>query len=110
LLNSWQNVGAPWAAAAYRLVGDMVQFRGLISRPTSVGGVGTSSTMFVLPLGFRPPAGVILSVNCAGANYGDTQIRIDVQADGTVYMYVGSTAQNPQAYTSLTGAQFSVTA
>jgi len=107
-LNGWTNLST-LTPAAYRSIGDMVQVRGVITRSTSPGGVGTRSTVFTLPVGFRPPIGYIFGANTSGAAYGDTQCRVDVDATGDVSLWVGSTAQNIHAYTSLGTIQFSTT-
>jgi hypothetical protein len=108
LLNGWSNLGGGWAPAALRLVGDMVQVRGVIVHGGAIAP-GTLVQIFTLPPGYRPPIGLILSANCAGANYGDTQCRIDVGSDGQFSIWSGAAGQNIHVYTSINLA-FSVTA
>lgn len=80
--NSHANYGPPFQTVQMRKVGDDVQIRGLFK----TGGVGT--TVFTLPVGFRPPANLIfpaVSNNALG--------RIGVNATtGAVTLDVGSTA------------------
>jgi len=108
LLNGWVNVAATtWAPAAYRKVGDEVQLRGLISRPTAVG-VGAASIMFNLPSGFRPPVGLIVTGDVAAANYGGLSARIEILPSGDVQVVCDSASQNVHVYTSISNISFSV--
>ena len=109
LINSWTNIGGLYAPAAYRLVGDKVELRGLINRSTTPGAP-TSLAAAILPAGFRPPSGLVMSGNVGGNGYGEYQTRIDVMADGTVNVYSATAAQNVHTYTSLSNISFSVTA
>jgi hypothetical protein len=78
LLNGWVNYGGEWATAAYRKVGDIVYIRGLVKD----GSV--PADIFVLPTGYRPPAGVLFAVDTG------TPGRLDVHADGRVAAQAGS--------------------
>lgn len=98
LQNGWGNYGggeiSGWAMTAYRKIGDEVQIRGLISG----GTIG--QTAFTLPVGFRPPSGLILACDCSA----NTHARLDIHGDGTVLPASGS-----NAYFSISNIRFSVT-
>lgn len=47
----WSNFGSGYNPAGFRRVGDMVQLRGTVN---SAGGGGTSTTIFTVPVGYRP--------------------------------------------------------
>lgn len=108
--NGWHNLGGGWAQAAYRLVGDRVELRGLIANSVAMTS-GQMQTVFTVPAGFRPPADNIFSTNCAGpSGYGEAQTRVQAIADGTIQIACGNpTMQWPNTYTSLSGISFSVT-
>lgn len=59
-LNAWANFGGVWQVAQYRRVGDVVQIRGTVN----AGVIGAA--VFVLPVGFRPPADMAFSVPTFG--------------------------------------------
>lgn len=109
LVNGWANLSTPpWRGAQYRKVGDIVYLRGLISRVSPLTPI-TFLTIFTLPVGFRPLADEIFSVNVGGATgYGEYVGRCDVLQSGTVSVVIGVAAQNAHTYTSLAGVQFSV--
>lgn len=89
--NSWVPYGAPFAAPAFwRNASGMVCLRGLAKN----GTIGT--TIFTLPIGFRPAA-QLLFANYAGGAIG----RLDVGSDGTVQAVSGS-----NAYFQLDGITF----
>jgi len=111
--NGWRDLGGGWAGGAYRLVGDVVQLRGLVSNP-AVLSASVFYVMFTLPAGFRPPSAtnVIFGANCAGpSGGGEGQVRIQIESTGAVQIISSSPAtQYAHTYTSLSGIQFSVTA
>ena len=109
LLNAWQNLGAPWATAGYRLVGDMVQLRGALVHTAAIPAT-TSSTVFTLPVGYRPANNLIFSGNSAGLNWGDTPVRVDIWNTGEVVLWSSAAAQNIHVYSSISNVSFSVTA
>lgn len=82
-LNSWFNYAAGFQTVQYRLVGDMVQVRGL-ARKDSAGAANES--IFQLPSGLRPPSREFFP--CIASGFGgasNTAIRVNVASDGTVY-------------------------
>jgi hypothetical protein len=91
--NGWGDFGSPWVRGEYRMVGDLVQLRGLIN----AGTIG--STAFTLPTGMRPPRGYHFGTDTSANAHG--QVRIDT--DGSVVPSNGS-----NVYISLTGIEFSV--
>jgi hypothetical protein len=70
----WTNYGDVFASAGYRRDGGRVQLRGLVK----AGAGGT--VIFVLPLGFRPPAQQIYT----GVSDSSAPTRIDVKTNGEV--------------------------
>lgn len=94
----WGNIGAPTADAAYRLVGNLVQVRGIAKRNAAANGQCGN-----LPAGCRPLAQVII----AGVMDTPGHCRIDISPGGLVTVAVGQTL--PPGYASLDGIQFSVT-
>jgi hypothetical protein len=106
--NGWSNLGG-FAGAAYRLVGDKVELRGLVTRSTAVPAA-SSSIIFTLPAGFRPPGALLMTGVAAGpTSYGEMQARIDVNVNGDVTVLSGSASQNVHVYLSLSNISFSVT-
>jgi hypothetical protein len=99
-LSGWGNLGSGYQACQYRLVGDQVQLRGVATATSTPG-----TSIFTLPVGFRPPA-IYPAITNAGAP--DAWERIDIQPNGTVgHVYgVSMTAGN---WISLDNIQFSVT-
>lgn len=97
-LNGWTNYDSAaiggWQQASYRKVGDEVQLRGLLAG----GTIGQA--MFTLPVGYRPPSGLIFA--CDGQ--ATAHVRIDVQVGGNVLPNNGS-----NGYMSIAGIRFSVT-
>lgn len=85
LLNSWVNFGGVYVGAAYRKVGDMVQLRGSIKNGTVTAG----TTIYTLPVGFRPPATHVF----ATLDGNNAISRFDVDASGNVAIQTGTNAQ-----------------
>jgi len=109
LMNSWSNLGSGYRTAGFRKVGDQVYLRGLVTHAGAIAPIA-ESTIFTLPVGFRPLWPEIFSVNTAGASgWGDGQARIIVGADGLVNVTSANANQFVHSYTSLAGIQFSVT-
>lgn len=82
LLNSWANFGSGFQTARYRRLAGRVEIQGLVT-----GGTGPASTVFTLPVGYRPAAALIFAT-IASAN---VVARIDVEADGDVRWQAGGT-------------------
>lgn len=91
---SWVNSAGGSETAAYRKIGDIVYLRGSIKNGT------LGATAFTLPVGFRPPIGLLFATESNGA-YG----RVIVNPTGAVDPSVGSNT----AF-SLNNVSFSVTA
>lgn len=83
-INGWTNFGGGLQGVQYRLVGDMVQVRGSAKNSTAIG-TQTLSTIFTLPIGFRPPAWSILVPAMSGGvnTWGQGTARIEVNVPGT---------------------------
>jgi len=79
--NGWVNMGAPYQDAQYRKVGDVVQLRGMMKSGT------ITTAAFSLPVGFRPPADLILGTVSNAAVGG-----ITITAAGVVTPSPGSNA------------------
>ncbi len=95
--NSWQDFLSGVAPVAYRRVGDVVELRGAIKSGT------LATTVFTLPVGFRPTAGNHLFAVVAGPGGA----RLDVSSDGTVVVrHYYSSGTN--ALVSLAGVRFAV--
>jgi hypothetical protein len=88
---TWSNLGGAFQVAQYRKVGDEVQMRGVAQ------GGAAGSTIFTLPVGFRPIQNMIFATS-SNTLFGE----IRVMNTGLVVMQAG----NP-AYVSLE-LQFSV--
>jgi len=95
LQNGWVNQAG---TAQYRKVGDMVQMRG------TVGGGTAGTNVAILPVGFRPPAGLFLNSTCT--NGGPFLARVYVDPGGAFTIEWGTGGTNN--YVSLAGS-FSVT-
>ncbi len=95
--NGWVNFLSGVAPVAYRRVGDVVELRGAIRSGT------LATTVFTLPVGFRPTAGNHLFAVVAGPGGA----RLDVSSDGTVVVraYYSS---GTSALVSLAGVRFAV--
>lgn len=93
LLNSWVNYGGGYNNAGYFKDSlGIVHLRGLIKDGTATGG----TTLFTLPVGYRPAARELFNAQSNGA-LG----RIDVTTVGTVSIQMGS-----NAWISLDGLTF----
>lgn len=95
--NSWVNVGASDIPAAFRKSSDgKVDLRGNVK-----SGV-TGTTVFTLPVGYRPAGGLIArytTVSYSGS-YGASQVTVDGATGIVSIVNAGST------WTSLTGIEF----
>lgn len=71
--NGWTDYGSGWAAGAYRKeAGNVVRVRGLVRS-------GTAATIFTLPVGYRPAAGLIFTVETSAGPQ-----RMNVRSSGVV--------------------------
>jgi hypothetical protein len=96
LQNGW--VGKPFATrvpAVAKDSGGTVHLRGAMSS-------GGSAVAFTLPLGFRPPVPVYVTVDMCNA----TQGRLFIQPNGVVMVQAESAFTNAQCFTSLEGVVF----
>jgi hypothetical protein len=81
LQNKWVNYGAPYNSAAYTLTDDgWVRLRGLVKSGT------LDTSIFTLPVGYRPPAQCLFPISTSP----DTVGRVDVHADGRVMATTGN--------------------
>jgi hypothetical protein len=101
LQNGWTNAPFGTSNAAVALAGGVVHFKGAIAS-------GTSSVLFTLPAGFRPPTDVYLPVDLCNAASG----RLHIQPSGVTDVEVPSTGTfaDAQCFTSLDGASFAPSA
>lgn len=76
LENAWVDIGAPAQVAQFRKVGDMVGVRFAVVD-------GTAPQMFTLPVGFRPPASIGISVNVHDNTNAPDFGHLRIAADGT---------------------------
>ena len=95
--NSWVDFLAGVAPTAYRRIGDVVELRGAIKSGT------VNTTVFTLPAGARPTAGIEIFPVVAGAGGA----RLDIGTNGTVtvrsYFSSGSNSM-----VTLSGVRFAV--
>lgn len=63
--NGWMDYGAGHPGASFCKIGEIVYLRGLVMRPTS-----GASTIFTLPVGYRPPVQIYFITFVGGANVG----------------------------------------
>lgn len=80
LLNSWVDYGLGRPALGYRKEGDWVYLRGTVKNGSPV-----HSKIFALPVGYRPPADLVFTVDSDGA-YG----QLLIEAGGDVFSVVGT--------------------
>ena len=82
LLNSWVNFGSGFQSARFRrLISGQVEIQGLVT-----AGTGPASTVFTLPVGYRPAAALVFATIANNAI-----ARLDVEADGDVRWQAGGT-------------------
>ena len=77
----WQNYPT-FQPCTYRRVGTTVSLRGVAQRRNANIDPGVTVTMFVLPVGFRPPAALLATALVGFANPGAG--RLDIRTDGVV--------------------------
>ena len=97
---------APWGnwtddvnvqTAQFRLIGNIVQIRGIAKR-----NAATSGHIGNMPAGYRPPLHVMISTTLSTPGH----CRTDVYSDGRVVGAVGQTV--PTAYITLDGMSYSI--
>lgn len=93
--NSWVNFGGTTQVVQFRKVGDLVYLRGTMKS-------GTAADAFTLPVGFRPPADLIIATI---ANNGAGAIATGVQISSAGAVAPASTGST---YFCLDNIQFSV--
>jgi hypothetical protein len=99
LQNGW--VGGVFATRTpgVRLISGIVHFRGAV-------GDGSSTSLFTLPAGFRPPTTVYVAVDLCGSTKG----RLIIQPTGEVSVQAENSFADAQCFTSLEGASFATSA
>jgi hypothetical protein len=95
-LNPWTVTPYATRAPAVKIVDGFVRFQGAIRT------FGTSSNVFVLPVGFRPSVNVYVPVTLCNAAKG----RLDIYPDGNVYVEAEKNFSDATCFTSLEGAAF----
>lgn len=80
-LNAWVNLGAPWQTLEYRIAGDVVTVRGVVTG----GAIGLA--VFTLLPAFCPPADIVVPVSSNGA-FGS----VTITAAGNVTPTAGNAA------------------
>lgn len=107
--NSWENLGGFWQTCQYRKVDDMVQLRGAC---TYNGSIGTATTLFILPVGFRPALQHVMVGQAYNPTNGYAGLRFDVMTDGRVVLQplyeLVATGDFALGYLSLGDTQFSI--
>lgn len=94
LQNSWRAYGGPYRAPYYRKIGKIVEIGGFVS-----GGNPATSTIFQLPVGYRPSASLVfIGYSAAGT------VRLDITTSGNVVAGQGASS----SFISLSGIMFSV--
>jgi hypothetical protein len=102
LLNAWQNYGAPFNPVGYwKDSNGVVHFRGSLA----VGTIGT--TMFQLPVGYRPPYTEVLQCLCYSTTLGYVPGRVDIPSTGLVYCQTGPLSGNT-LYFGMDGLTFRI--
>ena len=86
LLNNWANYSSSYNAAGYYKHLDRVYLRGLVAN----GIVGT--TIFQLPVGYRPAHRELIATICTAPNHA--LARIDVDTSGNVVSMIGGGVGN----------------
>jgi hypothetical protein len=102
MANGWANYGAPYGPCQYRKVGDVVSLRGLIQ-----GGSPVTSTMFTLPVGYRP--GQVEHIHLVGCSPDICFAEIRISQNGPVALTTSSQGATPAVWTSLADISFSTT-
>ncbi len=95
--NGWVMYDPAWGYPAFRRVQDRVELRGLVKN----GVTTTNTSMFLLPVGFRPVASELFPVDCNPNAHG----RVNVRNNGIVSIEAGSAV-----YLSLSTISFSTVA
>ena len=94
LLNGWVSYGAPYLTPGY-----YKDPAGLVHLQGTVKSGAVPSTVFTLPVGYRPPADLPFSVAAVDSRTSTT--RLEVRATGAVVLTSGASSE-----TSLNGVYF----
>lgn len=93
LTTGWANYGGGWQSAGYMKDSmGFVHLRGLVVRSS-----GSATTIFTLPSGYRPSAGIMFPANLSNV-FG----RVDIASTGIVSFSLG----DPVSFLSLDGITF----
>jgi hypothetical protein len=95
--NGWTNAPYNTRSAGVRLISGIVHFRGAVAN-------GTSTTLFTLPTGFRPPTNTYVTVDLCNATKG----RLLIMPSGEVSVEAENSFADAQCFTSLEGASFAL--
>ncbi len=93
LLNAWTNYGAPFNNASY-----WKDSLGVVHLNGVLQGGASATTIFLLPLGYRPINREALTTHCNSSTLGNHIGRVDVFADGSVFCQVGVTSGTTIAF------------
>jgi hypothetical protein len=105
LVNNWVNFANGYASASYYKDSNNVVFlEGLIANGTALNG----TTLFTLPVGYRPSAQLIFSVSCSGttATNGYASSRVDVFSSGAVTLATVGVNASPAGWLNLSEIKF----
>jgi hypothetical protein len=98
-INGWKRGSVDTRAAAVAIdANDFVHLRGAIAQPPS----GTSNIAFVLPVGFRPLATLLVPIALFSGQPGALQ----VEPNGVVTVAAAGPFSDARAFTSLEGVSF----
>jgi hypothetical protein len=97
LLNGWTNAPYSTRNAAAKVANGIVRLEGAVAN-------GTTSGLFTLPVGMRPPATVYINADLIGSKKG----RIIIDAAGNVSVEAFGAFSDAQGFTSLEGVWFAV--
>jgi hypothetical protein len=70
LENGWSNIGGTSALAGYIRAGNVVSLRGAVQ-----GGTTVTAAIFMLPVGYRPPARQYFAVTIDGNQPGTVRVN-----------------------------------
>lgn len=103
MINNWTHWGSPYAEPGYRREqNNIVRFKGLVKNTVSGTAV---TTMFVLPVGFRPLFEQIHIVQSAGGGEGHSRLQLSQNGNVGPVSHQGN---GGASYLSLEGVTFNI--